>query len=740
MRAIVFLLLITLLQPALAQRPKIGLALAGGGAKGSAHIAVLKALEENNIAVDYIAGTSIGAYVGGLYALGYSADEIQTIMFEADFNRGYSDAIAREDLTFRRKQQKDRFNIPFELGFRDGRLQVSSGLLQGQTMSELYRGSVGAIPNLDDFDELPIPFRAVATDLVTSNAVILDRGDLIRVMQASATVPGALTPTEIDDRLLVDGGLSNNLPVTLVREMGADIVIAVDISSTLLGREDLQNSVSVLRQITAFLTNRSVVDERTRLDAADIYIRPEINQLSTTDFSVLPRAFEAGTAAAELQSEALSQLSLSDEEYASYLANKVALAEELRASALADVESIRLVNDSSISDTYILETLGLESGEPISNEQLIAGLEQVYTLGYFERVNAEFLDDANGRSLFVEVREKSWGPNYIDMGLGWEDDFSLNSILNADVALTMGDLTRNGGQVRTELGLGTDKEFSTEFYQPLDQRRRYYSTNKYSFLRSSRDAFIENQRAVTLDVSAHQLDLGVGANFLRTGIVESGIRFLDGNISNEVFLDDDINYAARGFYLKVGYDTLNTISFPTRGNRFTLEFTDLREDVDNLNFDGSAPSLGKYDSQQVDASWKGVLSFRNHSLVGKALFTTMSSDIDTSINLAQLGGFLNLSGYHKGALVGHKRLFSSVVYQYSMNRNLFGLNNFPLRFGVSLETGNVWQADQTIDTDDLILAGSVYVATETTLGPIALGIGSAEGNASAVYFYLGKNF
>ena len=740
MRLTIFLLLCILLQPALAQRPRIGLALAGGGAKGSAHIAVLKALEENNIAVDYIAGTSIGAYVGGLYALGYSADEIQTIMFEADFNRGYSDAIAREDLTFRRKQQKDRFNIPFEFGFRNGRLQAASGLLQGQTMSELYRGSVGAIPNLDDFDDLPIPFRAVATDLVTSNAVVLDRGDMIRVMQASATVPGALTPTEIDERLLVDGGLSNNLPITLVREMGADIVIAVDISATLLARQDLQNSVSVLRQITAFLTNRSVLDERTRLEPADIYIRPEINQLSTTDFSVLPRAFEAGTAAAALHSEALRQLSLSDEEYQGYLDDKAAAAQRLRAPALADVSSIRLINDSTISDTYILETLSLESGRPISNDQLIAGLENIYTLGFFERVNAEFIDGANGRTLFVEVKEKSWGPNYIEAGVGWEDDFSINSILTADLALTMGDLTRNGGEVRTELGLGTDKEFSTQFYQPLEQRRRYYSTNTYSFRSSNRDAFIENKRAVTLDVASHQLDLGIGANFLRTGIVETGLRFLDGSIGNEVFLGDDTNYSARGFYFKVGYDTLNMISFPTRGHRFTLEFTDLSEDVDNVNFDGSSASAENYDSQQLDASWKGVLSFRNHSLVGKAIYTTTSSDIDTSINLAQLGGFLNLSGYHKDALVGHKRLFSSIVYQYSMNRNLFGLQSFPMRFGVSVEAGNVWQAEQSIDPGNLILAGSIYVASETTLGPIAIGIGSAEGNQNAVYFYLGKNF
>lgn len=740
MRLILFILTLVLVQPALAQRPKIGLALAGGGAKGSAHIAVLKALEENNIPVDFIAGTSIGAYVGGLYALGYSADEIQTIMFDADFNRGYSDAIAREELTFRRKQQKDRFNIPFEIGFREGRLQIASGLLQGQTMSELYRGSVGAIPNLDSFDNLPIPFRAVATDLVTSNAVVLDRGDLIRVMQASATVPGALVPTEIDNRLLVDGGLSNNLPVSLVREMGADIVIAVDISSTLLAREDLQNTVSVLRQVTAFLTNRAVNDERARLDPADIYIRPEISQLSTTDFSVLPRAFDAGAAAAEEQIEALRLLSVDSQEYQQYLDNKAAMATALRANESMPVTSIRLVNNSTISDTYILESFGLQAGSPISNAELVRGLEQIYTLGFFERVNAEFLDNARDRSLIIEVKGKSWGPNYVDTGVGWEDDFSLNSELNVDVALTMGDLTRNGGELRTELGLGTDKDFSSEFYLPLDQRRRYFNTNKYSFSRSNRDAFIDNQRAVTLDATTHQVDLGFGLNFLRTGIVEAGLTYQKGNISNEVFLNDDIEYSARGPYLRVGFDTLNMISFPTEGNRFTLSFTQLSEDVEGLNFDGSNPSVGEYDTHQVDASWKGVWSFRNHSFVGKAVYTTLSSDIDTSINLVQLGGFLNLSGYHKNALVGHKRFFTSAVYQYSINRNLFGLNNFPLRFGVSLETGNVWQAEQEIDTSDLILAGSIYIATDTTLGPIAIGIGSAEGNENAVYFYLGKNF
>lgn len=212
-------------------RPKIGLALAGGGAKGSAHVAVIKALEQYRIPVDYIAGTSIGAYVGGLYALGYSADEIKDIMFSVGLEKGYSDAIAREHLHYRNKQQQDKFNIPLELGFRDGQIQLPPGLLLGQSMSNLYLQSIGSIANLNSFDNLAIPFRAIATDLESSQAVVLAKGNLVQSMLASAAVPGALTPVEIDGHLLVDGGMSDNLPIQVVRDMGADIVIAVDISS-----------------------------------------------------------------------------------------------------------------------------------------------------------------------------------------------------------------------------------------------------------------------------------------------------------------------------------------------------------------------------------------------------------------------------------------------------------------------------------------------------------------------------
>ena len=228
----IFLLLALVLYafPAQADRPKIGLALAGGGAKGSAHIAVLELLEANNIPIDYVAGTSIGAYVGGLYALGHSAAEIKEIMYNAKLESGFSDAIDRQKLTFRNKRQHDKFNANLELGFGKGAILLPWGVLYGQSMSMAYRRSFGNIPNFDSFDNLAIPFRAVATNLATSEAVILDRGDLLLALKASATVPGALVPVKIGDEYLVDGGMADNLPVRQVQLMGIAPVISVAVA------------------------------------------------------------------------------------------------------------------------------------------------------------------------------------------------------------------------------------------------------------------------------------------------------------------------------------------------------------------------------------------------------------------------------------------------------------------------------------------------------------------------------
>ncbi|MGL5409342.1 MAG: patatin-like phospholipase family protein, partial [Shewanella sp.] len=268
-----------------AERPKIGVVLSGGGAKGAAHVGVLKVLEEHRIPVDYIAGTSIGAYVAGMYSLGYSAAEVEAIMMGTDWGSGYSDTIARNALSYRDKQLRDRYNIPINVGYNQGEVRLPSGLLRGQTMSELLRQSTDLVQQFGDFDALAIPYRAVATDLETSAPVVLARGSIVKAMQASATVPGALQPALIDGKLLVDGGIANNMPVDVVKAMGADIIIAVDIGSPLVTKDKLDSTIAVLDQLSNFLTTASTEQQKRLLSENDILIRPAINALSTTDFT-----------------------------------------------------------------------------------------------------------------------------------------------------------------------------------------------------------------------------------------------------------------------------------------------------------------------------------------------------------------------------------------------------------------------------------------------------------------------
>ena len=278
-------------------RIKVGLALSGGGARGGAHVGVLKALEELDVPIDYIAGTSMGAIVGGFYAAGYSADEIERIMVEMDWDRALSDNPDRVDRSMRKKELEAEFLIPYRVGYNNGRFQAPLGAIQGQHLDQVFQRILLPVSNMQKFDRLPIPFRAVATDLVTGEEVVLSEGSLSDSLRASMSVPGVFAPVRIDGRILVDGGMSNNLPVSVVREMGADVVIAVDISSQLLTEEQLTSVLSVTEQLTNFLTRRTTQQQIDSLGTKDILIVPSLGDFSAADFdeagTIVPLGYQA---------------------------------------------------------------------------------------------------------------------------------------------------------------------------------------------------------------------------------------------------------------------------------------------------------------------------------------------------------------------------------------------------------------------------------------------------------------
>jgi NTE family protein len=232
---------------------KVGLVLSGGGARGAAHIGVLRVLEEMRIPIHCIAGTSIGAIVGGMYAAGLSPDDIENIMTSLDWNNIFRDKPLPSDLTFRRKQDASQYLIDFDLGLKDGRLAMPKGLLQGQNLNMVLKSVLLHTENVTDFDHLRIPFRALAADIETGEAVVLDKGELVSAIRASMSIPGVFAPVERDGKMLVDGGVSNNLPVDAARRMGANVIIAVDIGTALSPRGELTSSVGITSQLITIM-------------------------------------------------------------------------------------------------------------------------------------------------------------------------------------------------------------------------------------------------------------------------------------------------------------------------------------------------------------------------------------------------------------------------------------------------------------------------------------------------------
>src|SRR5690606_30200704 len=268
-----------------AERPTVGLVMSGGGARGGAHIGVIRALEELRVPIDYIGGTSIGGVVGGFYAAGMTVPEMEELVASFEWETAFLNATPRPLRSFRRKRDDDLFLVDQKPGLNDGEFELPAGLVQGQVIDTIISRETLRASRVEDFDELVVPFRAVATDLVTGEAVVLESGSLPRALRASMSIPAALTPIEIDGRLLVDGGVSMNLPVEVVRGLGADVLVAVDITSPLLGRETLRSVLDVTTQLTNLLGRGEVEMQRELLTEDDVLIVPEfVEDLGSTSF------------------------------------------------------------------------------------------------------------------------------------------------------------------------------------------------------------------------------------------------------------------------------------------------------------------------------------------------------------------------------------------------------------------------------------------------------------------------
>jgi NTE family protein len=706
-------------------RPRIALVLSGGGARGLAHIGVLKVLRELRVPVDAIAATSMGSIVGGAYAAGRTPDEMEAILRDADWATIFSERPPRKDLSFRRKEDDLRFIGQTEFGLsRDG-LQLPGGAFASQNVEQFLRQVAQPGSGAKHLDALSIPLRAVATDLVSGKQVVLRDVPLSVAMRASMSVPGAFAPTRIGDQLLGDGGLTRNLPVEVGRGMGADVVIAVNVGTPLLPRKALGSAFGVAQQMINILTEQNVGASLRELGPRDILVSPDLEGITFFDFERAEELVARGEAAARAMAPRLAELALDEKSYAAWesvrrlqppVADPVIAAIETRGTARTNPQA--LVNEvANRSDVAV--------GQVATAEDFDEAARALHGTGEFARVDVH-PETRSGRTVAViDVEEKAWGPDYLRIGGRAVSDFRTDGRFSVTLQHTRTWVNPWGAEWRNELQVGDLRRVATSFYQPLGPGSPWFAEPSLEALKSDRDIFTAGgRRTDRLTSDAASASLAIGRRIGGTGVarVVAGHRHFRSTpaISSRDLgtVKDDANFLR----LETTFDTLDDANFPRRGYLASVNSTQTEYGA------GEGSRLDTYSGQLLWPVTFGRLTVLGLGFAGRA-----KEDRDAFA----LGGFLNLSGTPVGALPGSRVFGASLVTYYRMGElpRVLGRNWYT---GFSLEAGEAWSRGTGFQWGNVRKAGSVFVGLDTIVGPFYAGWGATHRGDSTFYLFLGR--
>ena len=703
--------------------PRIGLVLSGGGARGAAHVGVLKALKELRIPVHAVAGTSMGAVVGGLYASGVEPEALETLIRDIDWQDAFDDRSARRTRSFRRRQDDVGYLIKFDVGFNDGELKLPKGLIQGQKLGLILREQTLPVSHVTDFDELPTPFRAVAADLANGASVVLGEGDLVSAMRASMAVPAVFAPVAQDGRLLVDGGIAKNIPIDVGRAMGVDIVIAVDVGFPLQPADELDSAVAIADQMLTILIRREADAQIAALRPDDVLLIPELEGFSSSNFAGVSDIVPAGYTAALEATEQLARLRVDVGTYDAFVAARRAVRKDVAVPTFVSIQS-----DAALSDRVYESRLTTEPGEPLDAAQAAADAGRIYGLELFEQVDYRLIEEGGETGLEFRATARSWGPNYLRFGLTFEEDFEGTSEFNVGARYIRTAVNRLGAEWRNDLQIGTSPALAAEFYQPLSGDLRFFVAPSVAFDQLNINVFSDTEPFARYRTTTSEFSLAAGRELGISGEFRVGVAYSTGSARLQVGDEalPNLDFDRGRYFLRLRRDTLDDPQFPRVGGQVELAVDALR------------PELGSDNKANlVRLSWDRVRSFGRHSFAfGLDLGTTESGNASV-LDFFDLGGFLNLSGLDREQLRGPHAALARTVYYRRFGAENSGLFDWPLYVGGSLEAGNVWETRDAVSLDTALFNGSLFVALDTAFGPLFLAGGLSEGGNSSVYLFLG---
>ena len=706
------------------RRPTVGLVLGGGGALGFAHIGVLKSLEEQRIPIDYIGGTSMGSIVAGLYAIGMSPQEIEDVLLSLDWWDVLRDATPRDQLEFRQKEDDGRF-FGLDIGIKRSGIAMSAGLASGQKFNNLLEMLALRVAGEEDFDEFPIPYRAVATDVEKGEMVVMSNGRVATAMRASMAVPGAFTPVLRDGRVLVDGGLVNNIPVDVVKAMGADIIIAVDVGKPSEAKQ--KDRADTLGDI---LGNTYAIMQRPKqllqMEKAQVLIQPETGVFSASEFHRVGEIIPVGRVAADAAKPDLSRYAVSESEYMQFLVRQRQTLEKP-----AVVSKVTVTGSKRVNPRVLENRIFSEPGKPLAVDTVTRDLRRLYGMGELQQIQFHTVPGEDGTTeLVYDVTEKPWGPTYLKLGLNLRTDFDNDAHWAVLLNLTRRSLNQRGAEWRNELQFGDRQRILTEFYQPVDTRGFFFVAPSVEFNDRIEDVYDGEDKIAEYDVQTVLGRFDLGVQLRHYAELRIGPTYGHGKAEVATGAEDlqEVDEDLGGLSVRLTSDRLDRSVFPRKGFRTHIDYRAMSEDMG-----------GDRTYDRLYAYHKQFFSWNDHT-INYAL--TGGSSLDTEIpeyDEFKLGGPFLFSGLADGQKRGPYLGVASLGYRYRLSRLSPSIGQATYLI-TRVDTGNVWEDSSDAGTDDIIWGGSVGIGADTIAGPILLGYGRAEGSYSSWYFSLGTSF
>ncbi len=711
-------------------RPKVALVLSGGGARGFSHVGVIRELERLGVKIDIVAGTSMGAMVGGGYASGYSVEQMQDIILGVDWKEMFALRPDRDEINWRRRQDDFKGLGTQEIGLSKKGVLFPDSVVPAQHLEIFLRSITRHVSSVTDLSKLSIPFAAIATDLDTGEAVVMQKDvTLADAMRSSMSVPGAFSPFPYKNHVLVDGGLAQNLPVEQAKAMGADIIIAVNAGTPLGKSKDIHSVAGVMGQMIGILTERNVDHSKSLLTEKDILITTDLTGFNAGDFQKAEAIIEAGEKSAQKYEPQLKRLAVSQEAFEQWnLARQSAVQPpQARQVASVQVQGLEVVNPKSV-----IKSADLDLTKPITEDQIAQASAKIWATDDFTLVPYTFEPGPNGTQTLVwRPQEKPWGYNTIRVGGKISTDFNQEHTFDFLVAHTMGWLNSWGGEWRNEAQIGKDSYFSTSFYQPLGAASPLflmpeirYESQRYDWYNGSSHALATLKNKTLEGSLSFGLELGKASVFKAgVGYVSAQSKVSVGEIPGYNSMDDEASFVEISWQ----YDTLDNVNFPTKG--FYLDARARRYDQMENSAD---PEVSDYYVETIfpwdwGDGWVSVLS-------GKAGSSTIPGRYP-------LGGLFNMSGAYYGRYSGSDMVLGRLQLSKRLQHtDVFG---FPIYVGAGFEMGRVQEDVLPTYLSDKDLgvwkkAVSAYVAADSIFGPLYLAVGQTSDNDSAVYFFWGR--